>query len=65
MKTLSIITLMMEMIILGHPGDYFNDWVGDGYCNDFINIPECNHDGGDCCGDDVNTDYCDDCICHQ
>ena len=47
------------------PGDYFDYWVGDGYCHDFINIPECNHDGGDCCGDDVNTDYCNDCICHQ
>ena len=47
------------------PGDYFDFWVGDGYCVDFFNIPECNHDGGDCCGDDVNTDYCNDCICHQ
>ena len=47
------------------PGDYFDFWVGDGYCHDWTNIAECNHDGGDCCGDDVNTDFCDDCICHQ
>ena len=56
------------------PGDYFDGWVGDGYCHDIINIAECNYDGGDCCGDDVKTEYCDDsecdetcneCICHE
>ena len=37
-------------------------WHGDGYCEDYHNHPECNFDGGDCCGE-VNTDYCDDCEC--
>ena len=45
--------------------DYYSGWIGDGYCDDITNIPECNHDGGDCCGNDVKTNYCNDCICHQ
>ena len=35
----------------------------DGYCNDETNIPECNYDGGDCCGSCINTDYCTNCTC--
>ena len=31
------------------------DVVGDGYCNDETNNPECNYDSGDCCGVCVNT----------
>ena len=38
-------------------------WHGDGYCEDYHNHKDCNFDGGDCCGDNVNTDYCDDCEC--
>ena len=38
-------------------------WVGDGYCDDGNNNQECNFDGGDCCGDDVNIDYCSECLC--
>ena len=41
------------------------DWIGDGYCDDATNNAECGYDGGDCCGDDVNTEYCNECICHQ
>ena len=26
-----------------------NHWVGDGYCDDGNNNPECNFDDGDCC----------------
>ena len=37
--------------------------VNDGYCNDETNIPECNYDGGDCCGSCINTDYCTNCTC--
>ena len=47
-----------------NPCDYFNDYIGDGYCEDETNLAECNHDGGDCCGDDVNTVFCKECICH-
>ena len=47
--------------------DYYNDlgYVGDGLCDDGANSAECGYDGGDCCGDDVNTYWCDECICHQ
>ena len=24
-------------------------WIGDGECEDFLNIKDCNYDGGDCC----------------
>ena len=37
--------------------------IGDGYCNDESNNPECGYDGGDCCGSCINTDYCTYCIC--
>ena len=37
--------------------------VGDGYCNDEANIPECEYDGGDCCGPCIVTDYCFECEC--
>ena len=33
-------------------------WIGDGYCDDGANNLDCNFDGGDCCGPNVNTDYC-------
>ena len=38
-------------------------WVGDGYCDDVTNNMACNYDGGDCCGDNVNTNYCSECQC--
>ena len=41
----------------------FQDWVGDGYCDDIYNIQECNYDDGDCCGSNINFDYCDECQC--
>ena len=42
-----------------------NALVGDGYCNDDTNNPDCNFDGGDCCGGNVNMQYCTDCQCHR
>ena len=38
-------------------------WVGDDYCDDVNNHQYCNYDGGDCCGDNVDTEYCDECLC--
>merc|ERR1719228_1493538 len=38
-------------------------WFGDNYCDDENNTPECGFDGGDCCGDDINTTYCSECEC--
>ena len=37
--------------------------IGDGYCNDESNNPECGYDGGDCCGSCINTEYCTYCTC--
>ena len=44
-----------------HEHPYF---IGDGYCRDDLNIESCSYDGGDCCGSNVNTQYCTDCICY-
>ena len=30
-------------------------WVGDGFCDDMTNSFQCNYDGGDCCGSNVDT----------
>ena len=38
-------------------------WKGDGPCDDGNNNCGCEWDGGDCCGDNVNTDYCSACEC--
>ena len=38
-------------------------WIADGYCDDDNNNMECSYDGGDCCGPNANTQYCDDCSC--
>ena len=47
------------------PCKYYNHFVGDGFCDDLTNLAACNHDGGDCCGDDVNKNHCVKCICHS
>ena len=39
------------------------NWINDGYCDDGGNTIECDFDGGDCCGPDVNTTYCSLCQC--
>ena len=39
--------------------------IGNYYCQDFLNNPNCNFDGGDCCGACINTDQCSDCVCHE
>ena len=39
------------------------DWKGDGICDDQNNHGGCNFDGGDCCGDDVDTDLFTQCQC--
>merc|ERR1712088_130368 len=41
----------------------FPQWQGDNYCDDENNNAGCGYDGGDCCGDDVNTQYCSACEC--
>ena len=41
------------------------DYIGDSYCDDENNNLECNYDSGDCCGPNVNTQYCTECICFE
>ena len=36
--------------------------LGDGFCNDELNIPGC-YDHGDCCLSNLNTDHCSNCSC--
>ncbi len=36
---------------------------GDGKCDDGNNIPECDYDGGDCCGCTVEAGMCTECQC--
>ena len=42
-------------------------WVGDGFCDDQTNSPECYFDGGDCCVTNVNPNVnnllCTTCEC--
>ena len=38
-------------------------WIADGYCDDINNNLDCTYDGGDCCGSNVNTQYCNICQC--
>ena len=38
--------------------------VGNSFCNDETNNPDCNYDGGDCCVVNANTNSCSDCYCH-
>ncbi len=40
-------------------------YIGDGYCDDIFNLDltDCLFDGGDCCGSNVNTMFCDHCQC--
>ena len=38
-------------------------WKGDNNCDDENNNGGCEWDGGDCCGDNVNTQFCSACEC--
>ena len=39
--------------------------IGNGFCNDEANTAECSYDGGDCCGECINTELCTECICQD
>ena len=38
------------------------DSVGDGFCDDYTNVIECNYDGGDCCMG-IKGFFCIQCVC--
>lgn len=40
----------------------YDSWIGDGWCDDLNNKPECDYDGDDCCTD-VAQYYCSVCEC--
>ena len=52
-----------ENNVLTFLGCFNLDWKGDGICDDQNNHGGCNFDGGDCCGDNVDTDLCTQCQC--
>ena len=38
-------------------------YINDGYCDDQNNNANCEYDGGDCCGDNVDASWCTLCQC--
>ena len=38
-------------------------WIGDGHCDDQNNNADCSYDAGDCCGPNVLTNFCTECLC--
>ena len=40
-------------------------WKGDKICDDACNVPELQFDGGDCCFDEINAEFCSFCFCYQ
>ena len=44
--------------------DFYDDYIGDGFCDDATNNEVCEWDGGDCCGDNVNNLFCNVCRCN-
>ena len=45
------------------PGCYGFE-IRDGNCDDECNTYDYYYDGSDCCLDYIQSDYCDECICH-
>ena len=40
-------------------------WVNNGKCDDEVNIPECDYDGGDCCLEPYVQGFCTICVCYD
>ena len=66
------LTVLVNVLFLGYINrptneDEFScelqDIIGDGYCDDEANTFICGFDGGDCCGDNVLTGNCHQCMC--
>ena len=51
-----------ELKLKNCPGEA---WVGNGKCDDEVNIPECNYDGGDCCMEPYVQGFCTICVCYE
>ena len=61
-KTQSIFT-SHSLVHMCYFSDCDENYVGDGYCDDPLNIPSCNFDGGDCCLPSKIVDFCHFCEC--
>ena len=64
--------IWVDVSIPDIPEDYFDysscnqtRYVYDGFCHDIANTPECNYDGGACCGENVDITYCLECKCKE
>ena len=55
----------MKILFSQNIGCEYLDFVGKGTCTDHANNAKCGFDGGDCCGFNVNTDLCTQCICYE
>ena len=42
---------------------HYIHYIGDGWCQGYLNNAGCDFDGGDCCGPDVKTAFCTECEC--
>ena len=58
-------TLKQTVFNFNFQGCEIPSFVSDGYCDDGTNTAECNYDGGDCCGSNVDTGWCDECLCYE
>ena len=56
-----IVEIHQELLLIA--GCEIPDYHGDNYCDDENNKEACLFDGGDCCGSNVNTQYCTVCLC--
>ncbi len=45
--------------------DFDHMYIADAFCDDVLNVEACNYDGGDCCLPEIDTTYCDLCVCNQ
>ena len=36
---------------------------GDGLCDDYLNVEQCEFDSGDCCGENLDLYFCTKCEC--
>ena len=57
---LMIVLLNIHLLIAGCE---IPEYYGDNYCDDENNNEACFFDGGDCCGSNVNTNCCTECLC--
>ena len=60
--TTEIVTTTLNAEKCGPP-DICGPKLGDGFCDDECNFPDCAYDGGDCCKVGADKSRCTDCLC--